>query len=142
MIDTPARLAFLKKIHLFFDLEESDLAAIADQLGESPCQKGSVIVEQGKEAESFYMIYRGEVKITRKQKGKEESLTMLVAGDYFGELALVEHRRRRSATATALTDSVLLVLSRENFGAGAGCLTPSISMKLSRATLWGNSTAS
>ncbi len=34
--------------------------------------------------------------------------------DYFGEMALVENRRR-SATVTALTDTLLLVLSRQNF---------------------------
>ena len=49
MIETPARIAFLNKIHLFQGLGEDVLATIADQLvEESPYVKGNVIYEQGK----------------------------------------------------------------------------------------------
>jgi hypothetical protein len=60
------------------------------------------------------MIYGGSVRIVRKQDGKDIQLAMLVRNDYFGEMALVANRRR-SATATALTDTTLLILSRKDF---------------------------
>lgn len=113
-IEIPARIAFLKKIHLFYGLEEDDYERIANELEEMQVPKGGVIFEQGAKADSFYLIYGGSVRIVRKQNNKEIQLAILVRNDYFGEMALVEHRTR-SATATALTDTSLLILSRKDF---------------------------
>jgi len=113
-IETPARIAFLKKIHLFYGLSDGEFEAVANELTESLVDKGGVVFEQGGKAESFYLIYSGNVRIARKQDKKETQLALLVKNDYFGEMALVANRRR-SATVTALVDTTLLVLSREHF---------------------------
>jgi CRP-like cAMP-binding protein len=113
-IELPARIAFLKKIHLFHGLEENELAAIAAELEEVPYPAGSVVVEQGGKADSFYLIYGGSVRITRKVKGKDIQLARLVREDYFGEMALIA-KRPRSATIVATADTSLLVLSRADF---------------------------
>jgi hypothetical protein len=113
-IETSAKIAFLKKIHLFQGLEDEELQAIADKLTEADSPAGAVIFEQDKKAESFYLIYGGSVRITRRKDGKKIELAVLVKYDYFGELALVS-KRRRSATATAVVDTSLLVLSRQDF---------------------------
>jgi Cyclic nucleotide-binding domain len=114
-IELPARIAFLKKIHLFHGLEEGELAAIAEALDEVSVPKDAVIFQQESKADSFYLIYGGSVRIVRRQQGKEFELARLVKEDYFGEMALIAQRRRRSATITALTDTSLLVLSRKDF---------------------------
>jgi CRP-like cAMP-binding protein len=114
VVEPSARIAFLKTIHLFHGLGDDELASVADQLQESAYGEGSTVFEQNSQAESFYLIYVGNVKIVRKQEGKEIHLATLVRYDYFGEMALIE-RRRRSGTATALTDTLLLVLPRKNF---------------------------
>ena len=113
-IELPARIAFLKKIHLFNGLGEPELAAIAAELHEFSYPKGAVIFEQDGKADSFYLIYGGSVRIVRRQKKKEFQLARLVREDYFGEMALIA-KRRRSATVTALTDTSLLVFSRADF---------------------------
>lgn len=113
-IETSARIAFLKKIHLFHGLEDAEFEAVANELDESAFAKGGVVFEQDGKADSFYLIYEGKVRITRKQEKKEIQLALLVKNDYFGEMALVA-RRRRSATVTALVDTTLLVLSRADF---------------------------
>jgi hypothetical protein len=113
-IELPARIAFLKKIHLFHGLEEEELAAVADELEEVQYPKGAVIFEQGGKADSFYLIFGGGVRIMRKQNKKDYQLARLVREDYFGEMALVANRPR-SATAIAETDASLLVLSRLDF---------------------------
>lgn len=113
-IETPARIAFLKKIHLFYGLDDGEFEAVANELSESAFAKGDVIFEQDGKADSFYLIYNGNVRITRRQGRKETQLALLVKNDYFGEMALVANRRR-SATVTALADTTLLVLSRANF---------------------------
>jgi hypothetical protein len=113
-IELPAKIAFLKKIHLFHGLEEVELAAIAGELEEVGHAKGEVIFHQGGKADSFYLIYGGSVRIVRTQNKREFQLAQLVREDYFGEMALVANRPR-SATAVALTDTSLLVLSRADF---------------------------
>jgi hypothetical protein len=113
-IELPARIAFLKKIHLFHGLEEAELAVLAAELDEVPYPKDAVIFTQGAKADSFYLIYGGTVRIVRTVNKKEYQLARLVREDYFGEMALIA-QRTRSATATALTDTSLLVLSRADF---------------------------
>jgi uncharacterized membrane protein YdbT with pleckstrin-like domain len=114
VIDTPARVSFLKKIHLFFGLEADDLASVAEELTESIYPEGSVIFSQGSTADNFYLIYSGSVKVVRKSPDRERVLGILVAGDYLGDIALLE-KRRRYATGTANADTLLLILSRESF---------------------------
>jgi hypothetical protein len=113
VIELPARIAFLKRIHLFYGLDDVELAAVAEQLEESAYAAGAVIFQQDTKADSFYLIYNGSVRIIRKKEGKEITLATLVKDDYFGEMALIQ-KRKRSGTGIALTDSLLLVLSREH----------------------------
>jgi len=114
VVDTLARAAFLKKIHLFYGLGDDELEAIADEMQEVVVPDGEVIFEQDSPSENFYLIYRGSVRIVRKQKDKEFQLAVLVANDYFGEMGLIA-RRKRSGTVTATSDTTLLTLPRENF---------------------------
>jgi uncharacterized membrane protein YdbT with pleckstrin-like domain len=114
VIDSFARIAFLKKIHLFHGLADEELAMVADQLQELPYTTGDVIYRQAQKADNFYLIYTGTVRIATLQKGKEISSSILVANDYFGHLDLME-RRSRTGTATAMKDTLLLALSKDNF---------------------------
>jgi CRP-like cAMP-binding protein len=116
VVDTPVRIAFLKKIHLFYGLGDDELSTVADQLEEYAYAEESTIFEQNTRAESFYLIYVGSVKIVRRQEGKEIHLATFVSNDYFGEMALIEGRPR-SGTATTLTDTLLFVLPQQNFNA-------------------------
>jgi hypothetical protein len=113
-IETSARVAFLSKIHLFYGLGDDELTAVAEELTEASYPAGSVVFKQDTEAESFYLIYGGSVRIMRKEKGREFQLALLVKNDYFGEMALAA-KRRRSGTVTALTDTSILILSRKGF---------------------------
>ena len=114
MIDTPARIAFLKKIHLFYGLDDSELETIANEMDEVSVADGEVIFAQESISESFYLIYRGSVRVVRKQQNREYQLALLVQNDYFGEMGLIA-RRKRSGTVTATSDSMLLVLTRKDF---------------------------
>lgn len=114
MIDTPARVAFLKKLHLFYGLEDNELEAIANEMEEASVANGEVVFKQDGTSESFYMIYRGSVRIVRKHGTKEEQLAVLVGNDYFGEMGLIG-RRKRSGTVTATSDTLLFVLPRAKF---------------------------
>lgn len=115
MIELQQRVSLVNKIHLFNGLKEDQLTSIALKFEEREVSAQHVVFKQGDKPEGFYIIFKGRVKVTRPhaQKG-EEVLIWLVAGDYFGEEALVENRNR-SATITALEDSTLLFLTRKHF---------------------------
>jgi CRP-like cAMP-binding protein len=114
VVDTYERIAFLRKIHLFYGLEDEDLEIIADDMEEAAYAEGEVIFKQNSKSESFYLIYSGNVRIVRKQEGEEIQLAVLEKNDYFGEMGLIA-RRTRSGTVVATRDTRLLILDRESF---------------------------
>jgi uncharacterized membrane protein YdbT with pleckstrin-like domain len=115
VIDSYTRIAFLKKIHLFFGLDDGELAALAEDLTEYSYPEGATIFAQGSKADSFYLIYKGSVKIVHRSNGRDETLGILVEGDYMGDIALLQNRNRYG-TGIAMTDTLLLVMSRDKFG--------------------------
>lgn len=81
---------FLKSISYFKNLPDETLSNIADVLEESYYENGSYIIRQGARGDTFYIIARGKVKVTRKREGanEEEFIRHLQRGDFFGEKAL------------------------------------------------------
>ena len=108
------RVEFLRKIHLFHDLKDEELTALAEKLEEKVFAPGKVIMRQGDEGDRFYLVFSGRVKVSRVEGRKQKDLAVLVEGDFFGEEALMSHHRR-SATVTAEYETVLLTLTHEGF---------------------------
>ena len=78
--------------------------------------RGDVISEEGSRGREMYVIYSGEVHITKKDPaGHDAVLSVLGPGEIFGEMALIDHGPR-SATATAVEDSTRVIgLDRTRF---------------------------
>jgi CRP-like cAMP-binding protein len=115
IIDIQQRTAFLNRIHIFSGMKEDELQGIAVNLQEKSLPANSIIFQRGSKPDGFYLIYKGKTKVTRPdEKGVEDTLAILTAGDYFGEEALFENRDR-SATLTTMEDSLLFFLSRPLF---------------------------
>ncbi len=78
--------------------------------------KGDVIFGQGDDADTFYIVRYGFVKISETKKdGKERVLAYLKGGHYFGEMALMKKNEKRMATTTAINRTELIGISREDF---------------------------
>lgn len=75
---------------------------------------GDVIIRQGELGSRMYIVASGEVRIFRTQGGVETDLATLKVGETFGELALFDNRPR-SASARAVGDTELRVITREEF---------------------------
>ncbi len=72
---------------------------------------GQVIFKEGEEGERMYVVADGQVVISTWVPGAgEEALAILARGDYFGEMALIDHAPR-SATARAHPESGAVVLA-------------------------------
>ena len=76
---------------------------------------GDRIYEKGARSDGFYTIASGSVEITGiDPETGEETSRVLIAGDHFGERLLIG-ATRRIATAVAIEDTKVLVLTRDEF---------------------------
>jgi CRP/FNR family transcriptional regulator, cyclic AMP receptor protein len=104
----PASL--LANVPLFSECTKKELRAIAGAAKEVEHQEGAVIAREGDKGMGFFLILDGTAKISVGGRTKRR----LGAGDYFGEIALLDEGPR-SATVTADTPIRLLGLTAWNF---------------------------
>lgn len=110
-------LDVLRAVPLFRQVPEADLRAMADLVRERRQPKGSLILTQGDEGETLFLIHSGQVKVTVvAEDGREVILSVLGPGSFFGEMALIDDEPR-SAHVIAMEESVVLALRREDFRA-------------------------
>jgi len=114
MIELAERVAFLKKIHLFRELSDSDVASFASQLTEHTYQPNETIFTEGSEPSNLYFLYKGKAQVTRIRRKQKILLAVFVPSDYFGEEALLD-RKPRTANVEAMEEVVSLELSRVDF---------------------------
>ena len=81
-----AMVESLREVPLFADLAKRDLKRLADSMREQTFADGDEVVAQGKGGVGFFVILDGTARVT--QDGSE--LRRLSAGDYFGEMALID----------------------------------------------------
>jgi CRP-like cAMP-binding protein/di/tricarboxylate transporter len=108
----------LARSPLFSQLGRLELAKLAGELEERRAPEGTVIVREGDPPDGFYVINTGQVAIVVDPAGPADGqpLTLLGAGEAFGEMALLGETPR-TATVIAHTDVTLWRLSRERFEA-------------------------
>ncbi|MBC7185562.1 MAG: Crp/Fnr family transcriptional regulator [Calditrichaeota bacterium] len=108
-------LRLLRSIPIFSGLNEEDLERIAQLCVHKTCAPNQLILVEEESGQSLFIIKRGSVKVSHvSDEGREVILSILNAGDFFGEMALLDGRGR-SANVTALVETELLVLRRGDF---------------------------
>ena len=105
----------LRQIPLFAKVSDADLRSIAQLLIERRFPKNKTIVEEGLPGDYMYVIREGRVKVTKLSgDGREKILELLGAGDFFGEMSLLDNAER-SASVKTLGETRILALSRADF---------------------------
>jgi CRP/FNR family transcriptional regulator, cyclic AMP receptor protein len=110
MPEAPDKVALLRAIPLFADLDDRSIQAIAVLARERTARAGEVLMREGEPGEEFIVLVEGTVHVARDG----ETLRSMLPGGFLGEVALVEHAAR-TATATCVTDCMLLVLGHFEF---------------------------
>ena len=106
----------LKSIPLFEGVPDSDLSSLAERTVTRSYPKQAVIVNEGDESDSLYLILGGRVKIyLADEHGKELILAIKGPGQYFGEMVLDD--QPRAASVMTLDASQFAILSRADFKA-------------------------
>ncbi|MHB8512875.1 MAG: cyclic nucleotide-binding domain-containing protein [Actinomycetota bacterium] len=103
-------IKMLSRVPLFEELSRKDLQAIARSSKEVSFAAGRKIVEEGQAGVAFHLILEGSARVSVKGKTK----ATLKAGDYFGEISLID-KGPRSATVVAQGPVRTLTLASWNF---------------------------
>ena len=106
--------ALLAQIPLFEHCGKNALQRVAALLESESFAEGDRIVRQGESGDSMYVIARGAVQILKEIDHQPPALlAILVAGGFFGEIALLAESPR-TATVRAASPCTMLRLRRRN----------------------------
>jgi CRP/FNR family transcriptional regulator, cyclic AMP receptor protein len=107
-------LEILAQIDLFSGLPTPHLRRVVDIGVEEQYKGGATIFKEQSPGDKFYLIVEGAVRISRIVPGMgEEALAVLRAGNYFGEMSLIDDAPR-SATAVCHEKCRLFVVNRKD----------------------------
>jgi len=106
----------LRKVPFFQNTPAEEFEKIAARLRPRTAPAGEAIIRQGDTGDSLFLVARGVVRVSREDDGQKRSLATLMAGDFFGEMALL-HGESRSATCKAVTPCALYELRRSDLDA-------------------------
>ncbi len=119
----------LKKTTLFCGMDQSDIEMVAAQAVTRQFPKNTVIVSQGDDTDSFYVIVQGKVDVfLQNDKGKEIIINTLGLCESFGELAPLGGIPRQASIITT-EDSTFGIISRQVF-MDTLLVKPSIGMRI------------
>jgi CRP-like cAMP-binding protein len=117
------QLEFLEAVPMFRGLSKADLMKVARVTEQVTVPADTVLAEQDAPGDAFYLIISG-VAVVRRNGRK---INDMAAGDFFGEMALVDGGPR-SATVMTLEESTLFMIHRKDFSSLVG--VPSIARRL------------
>jgi CRP-like cAMP-binding protein len=100
----------LATVPLFSALSDTELQELASWFEEREVSEGVRLVGEGVSGYAFYILTEGSAVVT----SGDATLRELGPGDFFGEIAIIE-RRRRTATVTTTAPSKVLVLFGTEF---------------------------
>lgn len=108
-------LTFLLETHIFERLNGRELAEVVRIVQIRPFREGRVVFREGDVADAWYVVYEGEVSVTRGGENVAfREIASLGPRACFGEMAILD-RQPRSATVIARTDSVIFRFPRDDF---------------------------
>jgi CRP-like cAMP-binding protein len=107
-----ASIPVLRQVPLFAELADRHLRKLGKLATLTSFSAYVAVVREGTRGDAFFVILDGQAVVVRRDGSK----TTLSAGDYFGEMALLD-RRPRSATVTTQTKITALRISAAEFQA-------------------------
>ncbi len=110
VVNPSARLSALRPVMILRGLRKATLFEIARRTSEIMYPAGTTVVREGDPGDALCIVVSGVVEVSQGDR----ILRRLRAGDYFGEISLID-RRPRSATVVAVDDVVVLEVRSEDF---------------------------
>ena len=99
---------------VFSFMSQKQISYLIKNLKPEKIKAGTVVFKQGDEGNKFYLIQEGNIHLERFDNSLKTLDIVLKPGNFFGEMALVKNIPR-TATAEAVSDSLLFTLDKESF---------------------------
>jgi CRP/FNR family cyclic AMP-dependent transcriptional regulator len=110
-----AESAIFGKVPLLAGLGPGELRILEQHATIRTYPRNSVVINEGEEASTLYVILSGQVKVfLSNEEGKEIVLNMQGPGEHFGELALLDNAPR-SASVMTVEKTRLAAISKADF---------------------------
>jgi CRP/FNR family cyclic AMP-dependent transcriptional regulator len=120
-----SNLDLIRRVPLFSMLTNEQARAVADGVVKRRYRRGELVVEQGKKSNALFILLNGRARVlTADSRGREVILAVLEAGDYVGEMSLIDNQPH-SATVRCEVQCDMLILGRAEF---ARCLPENSSL--------------
>ncbi|MDZ7811782.1 MAG: cyclic nucleotide-binding domain-containing protein [Ideonella sp.] len=120
-----SNLDLIRRVPLFSMLTNDQARAVADGVVKRRYRRGELVVEQGKKSNALFILLNGRARVlTADSRGREVILAVLEAGDYVGEMSLIDNQSH-SATVRCEVQCDMLILGRQEF---ARCLPENSSL--------------
>ena len=104
----------LRHCRLFDLLTDEELAKIVPLFQLHHFRKGDYVCREGAWGDSMYVVDSGEIRVFKKlDVNNTWDITTLKAGDFFGEVALIDGSPRTATAVTAMNSTVLELLGRD-----------------------------
>lgn len=103
-----------KNLPLFNGMQDKEVDEILEMTEISHFEPGSTIIREGEQADSFFLVDEGKVKVCRRYHDEEKTLICLEAKTIFGEMALLSDLPR-AATVYAETSVLARKVTSEEF---------------------------
>ena len=100
----------LRRIKIFADMDDEQLEGFLRYMEVVKASQYSHVVRKGDHGDAMYFVLEGEVRAMTLIDGKESTLATITAGEFFGEVSLLD-QGPRSADVIANKESVLLKIS-------------------------------
>ncbi len=124
----------MRQVDIFAPLSHNQLEILAQGLAPKFFGRGEVLVRQGDEGNSFFIIEHGRVEVLVKPEGSttEASVAVLGPRDFFGEMSLLAGDRR-TATVKATEDVRVVIIDKDAF---AGIIRENAEVAVEMASLY------
>jgi CRP/FNR family cyclic AMP-dependent transcriptional regulator len=105
----------LREIPLFSRLDDKALGDLEKAAIKRAYSKNTILISKGDKSDQLFVVLKGKLKVAiTDASGKEIIMSFLGAGDYFGEMAMIDGESR-SATIMTTQASEVVTISRDDF---------------------------
>lgn len=106
----------IAETHLFSDFAWKDVEILSNYVQCYEVAAGTVVFKEGEAGSYMCLLVKGQIEILKEDnEGHSRRLVLIPHGKTFGEMSIIDNEPR-SATCVATHESVLLLLTKENYG--------------------------
>lgn len=108
-------MQLLDRVPFLAALSASDRRWLSERVRRRHYARGDIVFQKDDPGEALFIVESGSVRIhVTGSQGTDLTLAVMNTGDFFGDMSLLDGKPR-SASASAVTDSSLIILDRDHF---------------------------